>query len=355
MRLSTGGFQQITASRRDESGEDRAAPPRCEPSRAASTSRPRSRPATAQAGEPFTLTVKVTNDAGSVIQEINSSVTVEVQNASTQAAGRGTLSRRSSSCCRASARCRRRTRSASRSCSWRTTTPGTRRRPPTSSPSRRARPTAIQLASRPELGGRQQARHRDRARRGRVRQRRPGSPGDASLLLSGTGTPVTHRQPDRLERRRARRLPEPALPGDGPHARDVGRRSAAISISRPRSWIPTAAAATSRTIRIRSTPASKATTIAYKLDDDATVTLRIFTQSGDLVLPRGLRARLARAAMPGSTQCVWDGRNGKGDVVASGGYVVLIEAQGRAKRCTSCAARSRSSAKGDSDEFASIA
>ncbi len=34
---------------------------------------------------------KVTNDAGSVIQEINSFVTIEVQNASTQDPGRGTL------------------------------------------------------------------------------------------------------------------------------------------------------------------------------------------------------------------------------------------------------------------------
>src|SRR5262245_41426540 len=48
-------------------------------------------PSTARAGEYFTLTVKVTNDAGSVIQEINSNVTVQVENASTQQAGRGTL------------------------------------------------------------------------------------------------------------------------------------------------------------------------------------------------------------------------------------------------------------------------
>src|SRR5204863_5849171 len=46
---------------------------------------------TVRAGEPFTLTVSVTNDAGSLIQEINSFVTVEVKNASTREAGKGAL------------------------------------------------------------------------------------------------------------------------------------------------------------------------------------------------------------------------------------------------------------------------
>ena len=48
-------------------------------------------PNAVQAGEPFTLTVRVTNDAGSVIQEINSTVSVAVRNASSGEPGRGTL------------------------------------------------------------------------------------------------------------------------------------------------------------------------------------------------------------------------------------------------------------------------
>ena len=48
-------------------------------------------PATAKAGEPFTLSVRVTNIAGSVIQEVNSFVTVTVQNATTRQLGKGTL------------------------------------------------------------------------------------------------------------------------------------------------------------------------------------------------------------------------------------------------------------------------
>jgi hypothetical protein len=90
VRLSTGGFQQITASNV------------AQPAMPTSTTQVRAissgfhleaevAPTTVLAGEAFTLTVKVTNDAGSVIQEINSAVTVEVQNASTQDPGRGTL------------------------------------------------------------------------------------------------------------------------------------------------------------------------------------------------------------------------------------------------------------------------
>jgi predicted RNA-binding protein with TRAM domain len=90
MRLSTGGFQQITATNVSQ------------PSMPSSTTQVRAIssgfhleaevvPTAVAAGEAFTLTVKVTNDAGSVIQEINSFVTVTVQNASTQSPGRGTL------------------------------------------------------------------------------------------------------------------------------------------------------------------------------------------------------------------------------------------------------------------------
>ncbi|HKW14036.1 MAG TPA: hypothetical protein VJS69_06090, partial [Candidatus Krumholzibacteria bacterium] len=90
VRLSTGGFQQITASNLTK------------PAMAASVTQVRMistgfhleaevTPLNVQAGEQFTLSVKVTNDAGSVIQEINSSVTVTVKNATTQEKGRGTL------------------------------------------------------------------------------------------------------------------------------------------------------------------------------------------------------------------------------------------------------------------------
>jgi len=74
-------------------------------------------------------------------------------------------------------------------------------------------------------------------------------------------------------------------------------------------------------------PPSEPTTLAYKLDDLATVTLRIFTQTGRLVR-RVQFERGTPGGMAGLNQFVWDGRNGDGQVVSSGGYQVLIEAKG---------------------------
>jgi hypothetical protein len=74
-------------------------------------------------------------------------------------------------------------------------------------------------------------------------------------------------------------------------------------------------------------PPSQGTTLAYKLDDHAAVTIRIFTQTGDLVR-RVTFDRGATGGLAGLNEWVWDGRNGAGDTVASGGYVVLVEAAG---------------------------
>src|SRR5204862_6141752 len=90
MRLATGGFQQILVA--DVS----------DPSKVGSSTQVRAissgfhleatvSPSQARAGDPFTLSVRVTNDAGSVIQEINSFVTIEVLNANTRVSGRGAL------------------------------------------------------------------------------------------------------------------------------------------------------------------------------------------------------------------------------------------------------------------------
>src|SRR5207249_12222595 len=74
-------------------------------------------------------------------------------------------------------------------------------------------------------------------------------------------------------------------------------------------------------------PPDQPTTIAYKLDDNAAVTIRIFTQSGDLVLHQTFDRGTA-GGQAGLNQFVWDGRNGAHQLVASGGYLALIEAQG---------------------------
>jgi hypothetical protein len=74
-------------------------------------------------------------------------------------------------------------------------------------------------------------------------------------------------------------------------------------------------------------PPLEPTTLAWKLDDQAKVSLRIFTQTGDLVLQKSFE-RGAPGGIQGLNTWGWDGRNGRGELVASGGYVVLLEAQG---------------------------
>jgi hypothetical protein len=74
-------------------------------------------------------------------------------------------------------------------------------------------------------------------------------------------------------------------------------------------------------------PPQQPTTILYKLADQAEVTLSIFTLNGAPVLERTF-ARGAAGGSAGENAVTWDGRNGRGEVVASGGYVLLLEAQG---------------------------
>ena len=105
----------------------------------------------------------------------------------------------------------------------------------------------------------------------------------------------------------------------GSFSQDLDRRDLVRGSGAP-------AAATSPTIRTRSIR-RQPTTLAYKLDDQAAVTVRIFTQAGDLVR-RFQFSPGTQGGAQGLNQCVWDGRNGDGQLVSSGGYLVLIEAQG---------------------------
>ena len=74
-------------------------------------------------------------------------------------------------------------------------------------------------------------------------------------------------------------------------------------------------------------PGETPTTIAYKLDADATVTLTIYTLSGNLVLRQEFPSG-ASGGRVGLNEFLWDGRNGKGTTVSSGGYIVHIRAEG---------------------------
>jgi hypothetical protein len=324
MRLSTGGFQLITVSDVTQ------------PSKTGSTTQVRAissgfhleaaiTPSTARAGEPFTLTVKVTNDAGSVIQEINSFVTVQVQNSGTSAPGQGTLLTTQFQLLQGQ-------RSVSETYTFAepiviiahddagnapatsnviTITPG--------------QPTAIRLTSDPPwVGGNRHATLSARV----VDDFENGVPAQplTFAVLSGTGTlGATDSMSDAGGYGRADFL-SPRNP-EHDQIRAASSSLAQILDLEVAFVDPSAAGGNAYSYPNPFHPPSQPGTIAYKIDDDADVTLRVYTQSGNLVLRKEF-ARGAQGGRAGLNEFVWDGKNGKGDIVGSGGYVVLIEAQG---------------------------
>jgi hypothetical protein len=324
VRLSTGGFQLITVSDVTQ------------PSKTGSSTQVRAissgfhleasvSPGTARAGEPFTLTVKVTNDAGSVIQEINSFVTVTVQNASTQAAGQGTLLTTQFQLLQGQ-------RAVSETYTFAepiiiiahddagnapatsnviTITPG--------------QPSAIRLTSNPPwVGGNRHATITARV----VDDFENGVPDQpmAFTLLSGTGTLGTS---DSMSNATGYALCDFLSPRTPEH--DV-IRATSMSLTQDLDLEvafvdPNAAGGTAYSYPNPFHPPDQPATIAYKMDDNADVTLRVYTQTGKLVLRKEF-TRGDVGGRQGLNEFVWDGRNGKGEVVSSGGYIVLIEAQG---------------------------
>jgi len=325
VRLSTGGFQQISVSDLTQ------------PSKTGSTTQVRAissgfhlqadvSPATARAGEPFTLTVKVTNDAGSVIQEINSFVTVQVKNSNTQLAGRGALLTTQFQLLQGQ-------RSVSETYTFAEpiiieahddagNAPATSN-PITITP---GQPSAIRLTSNPAwVGGNRHATLSARV----VDDFENGVPDQAMAfaLLSGTGTLGTsdsmsdasgYARADFLSPRQPEH--DVIRATSGSLTQDLDLEVAFVD--------PTAAVGTAYSYPNPMRPPNQPGTIAWKISDDADVTMRVYTQSGTLVLKKEF-ARGAQGGRAGLNTFVWDGRNGKGDLVSSGGYIVLIEAQGQ--------------------------
>ncbi len=322
VRLSTGGYQQITAT---------------------NLSRPTMEPSTTQvrmissgfhleaevsqtmvqAGQTFTLTVRVTNDAGSVIQEINSTVTVEVQNASTQEPGRGTLLTTQFQLLQGQ-------RSVPETYTFAeaivlivrddagndpavteaiTVIPGV--------------PAAITLSCDPPwVRGSKHATISalvDDAYGNGV----PDQP-VLFLLMSGSGTltPLDSlTAADGVARADFLSPREPEIArvraSSGGLVDELEIETALVD--------PTAPGGTVTNYPNPFHPAEAPTTIAYKLADDAAVSLTIYTLTGDLVL----REHFAQGSFGGTVglnEVQWDGRNGKGDFVSSGGYILVIEA-----------------------------
>jgi hypothetical protein len=325
LRLATGGFQQISVSDVTD------------PSKTGSTTQVRAissgfhleasaSPASVKAGQPFTLTVRVTNDAGSVIQEINSFVTVEVQRAADRAPGRGTLLTTQFQLLQGQ-------RSVSETYTFAedivmvaqddagnapgitgtvAVTPGD--------------PAALHLTSDPSwVGGNKHATLTARL----TDAYDNGVPDQAVVfsVLSGRGAVTSI---DSLTASDGRARADFLSPREPEH--DLVRASAgslAGDLDLQVAFVdPNAAGGTVTNYPNPFHPPAEGTTISYRLDDNADVRIRIFTLGGELVRDENL-VRLAPGGLTGLNEWVWDGRNGSGRVVASGGYVALIEAQGQ--------------------------
>jgi hypothetical protein len=325
VRLSTGGYQQITASNVTQPGMP------------TSTTQVRMissgfhleadvSPTDVQAGEQFTLTVRVTNDAGSVIQEINSEVTVEVRNASTQQAGRGVLYNTQFQLLQGQ-------RSMAETYTYAepiiliirddagnepayteviTVTPGA--------------PAEIKMSSNPKwVGGNKRSTVSARV----VDAYDNGVPGEPVTfsLVAGTGSlqPLDSLTADTGVARcyfRSPRYPEidRVRAVSGPLSAELDIETAFVD--------PSASGGYVTNYPNPFHPGESPTTIAYKLDDNATVTLKIFTLTGALVFETSFTPG-SPGGSAGLNEVAWDGKNGKGDVVASGGYVLRIEAAGQ--------------------------
>jgi hypothetical protein len=72
---------------------------------------------------------------------------------------------------------------------------------------------------------------------------------------------------------------------------------------------------------------SESTHISYFLQGDSRVSLRIFTLDGKLVFSRTFSAQESQGRR-GLREILWDGRNGRGELVLNGVYVCKLEANG---------------------------
>ncbi len=324
IRLSTGGYQQITATNLTQPIMPVSTTQVC-----AITSgfhlEAAVDPSTVQAGGPFTLTVKVTNDAGAVIEEINSFINIEVLNASTQEPGRGTLLTTQFQLLQGQ-------RSITETYTYAEpiilvasddqgndpavtdvliVTPGV--------------PSRIELVSNPSwVGGNKHA-----TVNATVMDDFDNGVPDREVdfeLISGEGTltpldTMTNddglAQADFLSTR---------FPGISVVRATSGALIAELEIET--SLVdPNAPGGMITNYPNPFHPGEIETTIAYKLSDNANVTLRIYTISGSLVLRKDF-TRGEQGGTVGLNEYHWDGRNGNGDIVASGGYIVVVEAEG---------------------------
>jgi hypothetical protein len=324
VRLATGGFQQITAANITQ------------PIMPTSTTDVRAissgfhleadvSPTAVAAGEAFTLTVRVTNDAGAVIQEINSTVTCEVQNASTQEAGRGTLLNTQFQLLQGQ-------RAISETYTFAEDIVLVIRDDAGNTPAvteviqvSPGAPAAVQLSSSPRwVGGNKHATISAAV----VDAFDNGVPGEVVLfsLLSGSGSlsqidSLTSAEGVSRADFLSPRFPDTARirATSGAFSDELDVETALVDPAKPGGYL------TNYPNPFH--PGEQPTTIAYKLSDNATVTMKIYTLTGGLVFEKQFASGTI-GGISGLNEFQWDGRNGDGTVVASGGYIVYIQADG---------------------------
>jgi len=322
LRLSTGGYQQITATNLDQ------------PAMPASTTQVRAissglhleadiAPTTVQAGEAFSLTVRAVNDAGSVIQEINSFVDVVVRNASTQEPGCGTLLNTRFQLLQG-----QRTVQQTYTCAERivlvvSDEAGNIPAITDVLDVRPGAPDRLTLeASPPWLRGNRHA----MITASLVDLYDNGVPdrGVDFSHVSGDGVLTVLQDTTSVE---GAALADFLSGREQGTARIVATCEALVAqVDIEMAFVdPNAAGGTLTNYPNPFHPDEAPTVIAYVLETDAHVRLRLWTLSGGLVLEREF-APGGEGGMAGLNEFRWDGRNGKGDPVASGGYVLLIEA-----------------------------
>ena len=324
MRLSTGGYQQITASNVTQ------------PSMETSTTQVRAIssgfhleaeaiPSAVKAGEEFSLTVKVTNDAGSVIQEINSFVSLTIMNASSQDPGSGTLLVTSFQLLQGQ-------RTVVETYTFAEPIVITATDDAGNAPAQTGvivvspgDPDKVELSCSPSwLGGNKHA----TVDAAVVDAFGNGIPDQEVLfgLIAGEGTLTQIDSLTGSDGVAEADFYSSREPGITRIRAEAGLLAAELDIETAL-VDPSLPGGTITNYPNPFHPGDGVTTIAYKLTDNANVTLRIYTLSGSLVLREDFRSG-SPGGLSGLNEFAWDGRNGNGGYVSSGGYIVLVEAEG---------------------------
>jgi hypothetical protein len=283
-------------------------------------------PDSARAGEDFSLTVRVTNDAGSVIQEINSLVTLRVMTATTpRGPGHGSLLPAQIQLLQGQRTVNARYTFAEAIVIEATDDAGNAPAVTNAIVIKPGVPDHIAFSSSPPwVGGNKHA-----ALSARVldlyENGVPNQPVSFSIL-AGTGvlTPIDgSSDPTGFARADFLSPPRPEMDQlrvtSGGLTTDLNLETAFVD--------PNAAGGHITNYPNPFHPPVQGTTVAWKLDADATVRLRIFTASGDLVFEKTF-TRGGPGGTVGLNEWVWNGANGAGRTVSSGGYVALVEAEG---------------------------